>query len=40
MPPAEIADVLGWRLGTVKSRLHRTLRQLEADMGAATKENP
>jgi RNA polymerase sigma-70 factor (ECF subfamily) len=32
MPSAEMAAVLGWRAGTVKSRLHRALRQLEADM--------
>jgi RNA polymerase sigma-70 factor (ECF subfamily) len=32
MPPAEMAIVLGWRAGTVKSRLHRALRRLEADM--------
>ena len=31
LPPTEIANVLHWRVGTVKSRLHRTLRQLEAD---------
>src|SRR5215469_12125884 len=31
MPPSEIARVLQWRVGTVKSRLHRTLRRLEAD---------
>jgi RNA polymerase sigma-70 factor (ECF subfamily) len=37
MPPAEMAAVLGWPAGTVKSRLHRALRQLEADM--ASKEN-
>lgn len=40
MPPAEIAGILGWPTGTVKSRLHRTLRKLEADMVAAIKENP
>ena len=39
MPPAEIAEILGLRTGTVKSRLHRTLRKLEADMVAATEEN-
>lgn len=38
MPPAEIAGVLGWRAGTVKSRLHRTLRQLEVDMTPQSKE--
>jgi RNA polymerase sigma-70 factor, ECF subfamily len=32
MPPAEMATVLGWPAGTVKSRLHRALRELEADM--------
>ena len=31
MPPSEIARVLRWRVGTVKSRLHRTLRRLEAE---------
>jgi len=39
MPPAEIAGILGWRTGTVKSRLHRTLRKLEAAMVAPIEEN-
>lgn len=38
MPPSEIAVVLGWRAGTVKSRLHRALRSLEADMTAPTED--
>jgi RNA polymerase sigma-70 factor, ECF subfamily len=38
MPPAEMAAVLGWRVGTVKSRLYRTLRHLEVDMTAAVEE--
>lgn len=38
MPPAEMAAVLGWRAGTVKSRLHRALRQLERDMTAPTED--
>jgi RNA polymerase sigma-70 factor (ECF subfamily) len=32
LPPSQIAEVLRWRVGTVKSRLHRALRKLEADM--------
>jgi RNA polymerase sigma factor (sigma-70 family) len=39
IPPAQIAGILGWRTGTVKSRLHRTLRKLEADMVAPMEEN-
>jgi RNA polymerase sigma-70 factor (ECF subfamily) len=39
MPPGEIASVLRWRTGTVKSRLHRTLRELEADMAPRMEEN-
>lgn len=34
LPPAEMAAVLGWRAGTVKSRLHRALRQLEGQLTA------
>jgi DNA-directed RNA polymerase specialized sigma24 family protein len=30
---AETAEVLGWRLGTVKSRLSRALDRLRAEMG-------
>src|SRR5262245_43414225 len=32
LPPSQIADVLRWRVGTVKSRLHRTLRGLAAEI--------
>jgi RNA polymerase sigma-70 factor (ECF subfamily) len=32
MAPQEIAEVLSLRLGTVKSRLHRTVRRLEEKM--------
>ena len=32
LPPSQIAAVLHWRVGTVKSRLHRTLRKLEAEL--------
>jgi RNA polymerase sigma-70 factor (ECF subfamily) len=39
MPPAEMATVLGWRAGTVKSRLHRALRQLEVDMAPSKEDN-
>lgn len=39
MSPAEISAVLGWRAGTVKSRLFRALRRLEADMVVPTEEN-
>jgi RNA polymerase sigma-70 factor (sigma-E family) len=28
MPEAEVAEILGWRLGTVKSATHRALRDL------------
>ena len=28
LPEAEVADVLGWRVGTVKSATHRALRDL------------
>jgi DNA-directed RNA polymerase specialized sigma24 family protein len=31
-PPSQIAQVLRWRVGTVKSRLHRTLRKFEAGL--------
>jgi len=34
MPPSQIAVVLRWRVGTVKSRLHRTLRKLEIDLAS------
>jgi RNA polymerase sigma-70 factor (ECF subfamily) len=32
MAPQEIAEVLSLRLGTVKSRLHRTVRRLKEEM--------
>ena len=38
MPPSEIAEVLRWRVGTVKSRLHRTLRKLEAELAPSLME--
>jgi RNA polymerase sigma-70 factor, ECF subfamily len=38
MPPTEIATVLRWRIGTVKSRLHRTLRRLEAAVAVSVEE--
>ena len=38
MPPSEIAEVLRWRVGTVKSRLHRTLRKLEAELAPSPME--
>jgi RNA polymerase sigma factor (sigma-70 family) len=28
LPEAEVAEILGWRLGTVKSATHRALRDL------------
>jgi RNA polymerase sigma-70 factor, ECF subfamily len=40
MPPSEIAGILGWRTGTVKSRLHRTLHKLEADLVIPIEETP
>jgi RNA polymerase sigma-70 factor (ECF subfamily) len=38
MPPSQIAAVLRWRVGTVKSRLHRTLRKLEAELAPSPTE--
>ncbi len=38
MPPSQIAKVLRWRVGTVKSRLHRTLRKLEAELAPSPME--
>jgi RNA polymerase sigma-70 factor (ECF subfamily) len=38
MPPSQIAEVLHWRVGTVKSRLHRTLRKLEAELAPSPME--
>jgi len=32
LPPSQIAEVLHWRPGTVKSRLHRTLRRLAVEV--------
>jgi DNA-directed RNA polymerase specialized sigma24 family protein len=40
MPPSQIAAVLRWRVGTVKSRLHRTLRKLEAELAPTPLERP
>lgn len=39
LPPSQIAGVLRWRVGTVKSRLHRTLRKLEIEMAPSPMEN-
>lgn len=38
MPPTQIAEVLRWRVGTVKSRLHRALRKLEAELAPSPME--
>ena len=38
MPPTQIAEVLRWRVGTVKSRLHRALRKLEAELALSSME--
>ena len=35
-----VADRLGWPLGTVKSRLHRALRQMRAALDGAAAEDP
>ena len=34
-----VADRLGWPLGTVKSRLHRALRQMRAALDGAAAED-
>ena len=33
LPEAEVAALLGWRLGTVKSATHRALRDLRSILG-------
>jgi RNA polymerase sigma-70 factor (ECF subfamily) len=38
MPPSQIARVLRWRVGTVKSRLHRILRRLERELAPSSVE--
>jgi RNA polymerase sigma-70 factor, ECF subfamily len=38
LPPSQIAEVLHWRVGTVKSRLHRTLRSLAREVADQQQE--
>jgi RNA polymerase sigma-70 factor (ECF subfamily) len=38
LEPEEIAGVLGWRLNTVKSQLHRSLKMLRQKFGRTSGE--